>query len=437
MPYTIKAIHAHEILDSRGNPTVNVSVLLSGGITGSASVPSGASRGSHEAHELRDGDPKRYRGKGVLKACANASGPIAKALQGRDVRKQREIDRLMCELDGTKNKSKLGANAILGVSLAVARAAARVARLPLYAYLRHPFKLQFTNYKLPLPFMNFVNGGLHADTDLDLQEIMVIPIGQKLFRERVRAGAEIFHALGARLKKAGLDTDLGNEGGYAPRFGSTERALDFVVGAVADAGYVRGKDVALGLDIAAAEFYNAKTKRYIWKTDKLRLTADALANRYGAWLKKYPLMSIEDLFAEDDWPAWQKFTKKMIHYRLPATGHQPWIIGDDLFVTDTKRLEKGIKLGAANAILIKPNQIGTLSETIDAILLAQEHGYKVVISHRSGETCDTTIADLAVAVNADAIKTGSVARSERVAKYNRLIEIEEEIGAPPRPAAEE
>lgn len=430
MSYKIKTIHAHEILDSRANPTVNVSVLLSGGVMGIASVPSGASTGTHEAVELRDGNMRRYRGKGVERACANVNGPIAEALAGKDARKQREIDALMCRLDGTKHKSRLGANAILGVSLAVARAAAKAVRVPLYAYLRHPFRLELADYRLPIPMMNFVNGGLHADTDLDLQEIMVVPTGPRLTRERVRVGAEIFHALGARLKKAGLDTDLGNEGGYAPRFGSSERALDLVCEAIRAAGYTPGKDAGIALDVAASGLYQKKTKQYVWKTDKLRLTPAALADRYRAWFKKYPFFSIEDPFHEDDWSAWQKFTKQAVRER-------PWIIGDDLFVTNVERLKKGIKLGVANAILIKPNQIGTLSETIDAILLAKKHGYKVIVSHRSGETCDTTIADLAVAVNADAIKTGSVARSERVAKYNRLIEIEEEIGAPARPSPEE
>ncbi|MDP3985757.1 MAG: phosphopyruvate hydratase [bacterium] len=433
MPYKIKSIHAHEILDSRGSPTVHVSVLTSGGNIGSASVPSGASTGTHEALELRDGDKKRYRGKGVLKACANVNGPLAKLLVGHDVRAQRELDTSLIRRDGTKNKSRIGANAILGVSMAVAHAAAKATRLPLYSYLRHAFReLRYPNYRLPNTFMNFVNGGLHADTDLDVQEIMAIPLGDIPVRERIRIGAEVFHALGGLLRKEKLDTDLGNEGGYAPRFGSTERALTLFTEAIRLAGYVPGKDVALGLDTAASEIYDVKRKKYVWKTDGLTMTASQLAERYLRWLKAYPIYSIEDPFAEDDWASWVAWTKKMqkFHPAKPVKGQSnvPLVIGDDLYVTDVVRIKKGIRLGATNAVLIKPNQIGSLSETIDAITFAQAHGQKIVVSHRSGETCDTTIADLAVAVNADAIKTGSVARSERVAKYNRLIEIEEEVG---------
>lgn len=423
MSWKIKTIHAHEILDSRGNPTVQVSVLLRGGAMGTASVPSGASTGSHEALELRDNDPKRFGGKGVLKACANVNGTLAKLLHGKDSREQRLIDGLMIKCDGTINKSRLGANAILGVSLAVAHAAAREARLPFYAYLRKAFDLPYSDYRLPMTMMNFVNGGLHADTDLDIQEIKVIPIGASTLRERVRMTTEIFHAIAGVLKKRGLDTDLGDEGGYAPRFQGTENAFDCVVAGMKAAGYKPGTDVAIGIDVAANELYDAKKKQYVWKTDKVRGDASALMKRYEAWMKKYPLISIEDPFAEDDWAAWQAFTET----QKKKGKRSPWIIGDDFFATNSARLQKGITLGVANAVLVKLNQVGSLSETMDIILLAQEHDYRVVVSHRSGETCDTTIADLAVAVNADAIKTGSVARSERVAKYNRLMEIEEEM----------
>lgn len=428
MSHKIKSIHAHEILDSRGDPTVQVSVLADGGIMGTASVPSGASTGSHEARELRDGDMKRYRGKGVLKACANVNRVIARKVIGMDVCKQRALDAVMLKLDGTKNKSKLGANAILGVSLAVAHAGAKTTDFPLYRYLRMAYGLRLTAYRLPIPMMNFMNGGKHADTDLDIQEFMIIPMGQKLFREQIRVGSEIFHVLRDVLRAQGLDTDLGNEGGYAPRLGSNERALKLCVEAIKKAGYRPGVDAALGMDIAANESYDKKKKDYVWSADKKRFTVPALSKLFETWFKKYPLISIEDPFYEDDWEAWSAFTKKLSAFSFQRSAfREPWIVGDDLFVTNKERLAKGIKLGAANAVLIKVNQIGTLSETMDTIALAQKNKYAVIISHRSGETCDTTIADLAVAVNADGIKTGSVARSERSAKYNRLMEIEEEL----------
>ncbi len=428
MSCIIKSIKAHEILDSRGDPTVQVSVTLQNGAIGTASVPSGASTGSHEALELRDGDAKRYRGKGVLAACANVNRVIAKKITGMDATKNRTIDEVMIKLDGTKNKSKLGANAILGVSLACAHAAAKASNLPLYRYLRHAYKLQATSYKLPTPMLNFMNGGTHADTDLNIQEFMVIPTGQKLFREKVRVGSEIFHALGGVLHAEKLDTDLGNEGGYAPRLGSNERALTLFVSAIKKAGYRPGIDAALGMDIAASEVYDSRKKEYAWSADKKKFTAPQFSKLFESWFKKYPLISIEDPFAEDDWEAWTAFTRKIKDLRFKIKDATPWVIGDDLFVTSKERLAKGIKLGAANAVLIKVNQIGTLSETMDTIALAQKNKYAVIISHRSGETCDTTIADLAVAVNADAIKSGSVARSERSAKYNRLMEIELELG---------
>ncbi|MBI4280697.1 phosphopyruvate hydratase, partial [Candidatus Uhrbacteria bacterium] len=370
---------------------------------------------------------------GVLVACARVNGPIAKLLVGKDCRRQAEIDDLMIKGDGTAQKSRWGANAILGVSLAVARAAAVTLRLPLYSYFRHAFPaLRSRDYRLPLAFMNFVNGGRHADTDLDVQEIMIVPVGNRQFHERVRLGTEIFHALGLLLKKHRLDTDLGDEGGYAPRWGGTERALDLVMQAIRQARCRPAKDVKIGLDVAASELYDLKKKRYHWKGDRRSFSADQLGKRYLRWTQKYPLAFLEDPFAEEDWQAWQTFTKQAAAKKPPL-----WVMGDDLFVTNAKRLKKGISLGAANAIIIKPNQIGTLTETVEAIRLAQHHGYRVIVSHRSGETCDTTIADLAVASGADAIKTGSVARSERVAKYNRLMEIEEELRAPAKGIGEE
>lgn len=414
----IKAIHAHEILDSRGDPTVNVSVLLDDGTIGSASVPSGASTGSHEALELRDQDQKRYGGKGVLKACAHVNGTIAKLLRNKDSFDQRTIDTLMIELDGTPNKSKLGANAILGVSLACARASAKSKGVPLYRYLRSAFSLKQKDFRLPTPTMNILNGGAHAGWILDFQEFMIVP-QQKLFRERVRCGAEVFHALGTLLKKKGFSTLKGDEGGYAVPLPSNEDALKYMVQAIKDARYMPGKDVMLAIDPAVSELYDLKTKRYSLRVDKKELNSSQLITLWERWAKKYPLISLEDGLAEDDWDGWVLLTKKM--------GKTMVLVGDDFFVTNVERVRKGIALGAANAVLIKVNQIGSLSEAIDTILLAQKNGYKISVSHRSGETEDTTIADLAVAVNADFIKTGSLSRSERLAKYNRLMEIEEEL----------
>ena len=419
----IDMIHAHEILDSRGNPTLKVSVMLKDGTVGSASVPSGASTGIHEALELRDGDKKRYGGKGVLKAVANVNTKIAKILVGKNIFDQRAIDDSMRMLDGTMNKSRLGANAILGVSLACAHAGAKAKRMPLYRYVRWAFELDRTNttngtYKLPYPTMNILNGGRHADWAIDLQECMIIP-QQKKFRERLRCGVEVFHALADVLKKRGFSTQVGDEGGYAPKLKKNEDALKMILEAIRKADYVAGKDVLLGMDVASSEFYDEKTKRYVMHTDQRTLTAAQLIKMYETWIKKYPLSLIEDPMSQDDWENWVAATNVL--------GKKTTIVGDDFFVTNAERVKKGIEMGAANAVLIKVNQIGTLSETIDTILLAQQHGYKIVVSHRSGETEDTTIADLAVAVNAEHIKTGSLSRSERLAKYNRLLEIEEEL----------
>ncbi|HCC83330.1 TPA: phosphopyruvate hydratase [Candidatus Uhrbacteria bacterium] len=419
MKEKIEGIHAHEILDSRGNPTLNVTVTLKDGTRGSASVPSGASTGIHEALELRDGDPTRYRGLGVLKAVKNVNTKIAKVLKGTDVFDQRGIDDTMRILDGSVNKHKLGANAMLGVSLACVHAAAKRADLPLYEYLRQAFDLRYKGYRLPTPFMNVFNGGRHADTNLDMQEFIIIPHGFTRYSRKVQAGSEIFHALGDVLHADGLDTDVGNEGGYAPNVGKTESALEYLTKAVKKAGYKLGKEVGFGIDVAASEFFDEKKGIYVLKTDRRKLTGTEMIDLYELWMKKYPLLSVEDGLAEDAWEDWTELTKRL--------GKRMLLVGDDLFVTNVERVQRGIDEKVANAVLIKPNQIGTLSETIDTILLAQANGYKIVISHRSGETCDTTIADLAVAVNAEYIKSGAPSRSERLAKYNRLLEIEEEL----------
>lgn len=414
----IESIHAREILDSRGNPTVHVTVRLADGVCESASVPSGASTGIHEALELRDKDGKRYGGLGVLKAVKNVNTLIANALVGMSVFDQRKIDATMLALDGTENKSRLGANAILGVSLACARAAAASKKMPLYAYLREVFELSYKTYRMPVPTMNVLNGGAHAGWILDFQEFMIVPT-QKKFKERVRAGAEIFHALGGLLKKKGFSTLKGDEGGYAVPFKKNEEAFVMIMQAIKAAGYKAGKDVFLAMDPATSEFYNPKTKRYTLKVDKKSLTSQEMIKMWSAWVKKYPIISLEDGLEQDDWNHWIELTKQL--------GKKVALVGDDFFVTNSKRLAQGIEKHAANAVLIKLNQIGSLSETIDTILLAQSHKYKVSVSHRSGETSDTTIADLAVAVNADYIKTGSLSRSERLEKYNRLMEIEEEL----------
>ncbi len=417
----IKKITAREILDSRGDPTVEATVILDNGVSGVAAVPSGASTGEHEALELRDGG-QRYAGKGVLKAIKNIEIKIDKLLRGWEVDKQRQLDELMIKLDGTANKEKLGANAILGVSLACAKAAANNANQPLYKYLRQTYRLKYKDYHLPQPMFNVFNGGKHADTNLDFQEFMIMPLRPTGFKEKVRVGSEIFHQLANVLLAKGLDTDLGNEGGYAPNIGKSRWALKLILEAIKQAGYRAGKEVGLALDVAASELYQAKRKKYYLKTDRKKLTSLNLIKFYERWLKDYPIISIEDGLAEDDWENWQLLTKVL--------GGQIMLVGDDLFVTNIHRLKEGIERGVANAILIKLNQIGTLSETIDCIKLAQKNKYKVIISHRSGETTDTTIADLAVAVNADYIKAGSLARGERVCKYNRLMEIEQEVKSP-------
>ncbi|MBI4598817.1 phosphopyruvate hydratase [Candidatus Uhrbacteria bacterium] len=416
----IEAVHAHEILDSRGNPTLEVAVLLSDGTTGAASVPSGASTGIHEALELRDGDLKRYGGLGVLKAVWNVNKVIASVLVGMDAARPREIDAQLIALDGTPNKSRLGANAILGVSLACAHAAARHKRVPLYEYLRWAYDLKHTGYRLPFPTMNVMNGGAHAGWIIDFQEFMIVP-QQKKFRERVCCGSEVFHALGKLLKKKGFSTLVGDEGGYAVPLKKNEEAFKLIVQAIKDAGYAAGKDVVLAMDPAVSELYDAKKKTYALRLDRKTMTSAQMIAMWETWLKKYPIISLEDGLAEDDWDNWAELTRRV--------GKKVSLVGDDLFVTNSQRLQKGIHMKVANAILIKVNQIGTLTETIDAILLAQQFGYKVSVSHRSGETCDTTIADLAVAVNAEFIKTGSLSRGERTAKYNRLLEIEEELAA--------
>lgn len=415
----IESIHAHEILDSRGNPTINVTVLLQGGISGSASVPSGASTGIHEALELRDGDPKRYHGKGVRKAIKHIHTTIAPALIGMEVTRQREIDEIMVDLDGTVNKSRLGANAILGVSLACAHAAARSKKMPLYAYLRKAFDLPFSTYTLPIPTMNVLNGGAHAGWILDFQEFMIVP-KQAKFRERVRAGAEIFAELGMLLKKKGYSTLKGDEGGYAVALKRNEDAFTLIVEAIKKAGYLPGKNVFLAMDPAVSEIYQKKTKNYHLNVEGKTLTSTQMIDLWEAWLKKYPIISLEDGLDQDDWEGWIELTKRL--------GKKVTLVGDDFLVTNENRLARAIDQKAGNAILIKVNQIGTLSEAIDAIMLAKQYGWKISVSHRSGETEDTTIADLAVAVNADFIKTGSLSRSERLAKYNRLMEIEEELG---------
>lgn len=413
--YPIIDVHAREILDSRGNPTVEVDVWLEDGYFGQAAVPSGASTGQHEALELRDKDPKRYDGKGVKNAVKNVNEAIAPAILGLDSFNQAALDRALIELDGTETKSKLGANAILGVSMAVARAAAEAAGLPLYRYLGG------SNAKeLPRPMMNIINGGSHADNSVDFQEFMVMPLFGDTFAEALRCGAEVFHALKKLLKEAKLTTAVGDEGGFAPNFKSNEEALEFIIKAVKAAGYRPGNDVVICLDAASSEFYDSKKKKYVFsKSDNSAHSAEEMIELYQAWAQKYPICSIEDGLSEDDWAGWSKLTAAM--------GETMQLVGDDLYVTNTKRLARGIKEKSTNSILIKLNQIGTVTETLEAIEMAHKAGFTTVISHRSGETEDTFIADLAVATNAGQIKTGSASRSERIAKYNRLLRIEEEL----------
>ena len=409
----IADIHAREILDSRGNPTVEADVVLKSGALGRAAVPSGASTGSREALELRDGDRKRYGGKGVAKAVANVNGALRERLLGQDARDQSGVDRMMIELDGTDNKSNLGANAILAVSLACARAAAANDGVPLYRHLHtgDPFLL-------PVPMMNIINGGAHADNNIDLQEFMIIPVGAPSFSEALRCGAEVFHALKKVLQGMKLNTAVGDEGGFAPDLKSNEEALQVIMRGIEQAGYKAGTDVALGLDVASTEFN--KNGRYELESERASLTAAQFIEKLAGWVAKYPIITIEDGCGENDWDGWALLTKKL--------GKQIQLVGDDLFVTNTKILQQGISRGVANSILIKVNQIGTLTETLAAIALAKQAGYTAVISHRSGETEDAFIADLAVATGAGQIKTGSLSRSDRVAKYNQLLRIEEELG---------
>ena len=418
MNRAIKKIVAREIIDSRGNPTVEVDVVLEDGSLGRAAVPSGASTGVNEALELRDGDPKRYLGKGVSKAVANVNKVIAPKLVGHCACDQRGIDQLMLKLDGTPTKSKLGANAILGVSLAVAKAAAASFGLPLYRYIGGT-----NTYTLPVPMMNIINGGAHSDAPIAFQEFMIRPVGAKSFKEGLRCGAEVFHNLKKVLKARGLSTAVGDEGGFAPALDSIEDALECIIKAIKAAGYKPGKDVTIALDCASSEFYKNGRYDYTWKEGKKgakRTSAEQVKYLEGL-VKKYPIDSIEDGMAEGDWDGWVALTK--------AIGGKCQLVGDDLFVTNVKYLEKGIKLGAANSILIKVNQIGSLSETLDAIEMAHRAGYTSVTSHRSGETEDATIADIAVATNSGQIKTGSMSRTDRIAKYNQLLRIEEQLGA--------
>ncbi|MFV9510627.1 phosphopyruvate hydratase [Tepidibacillus sp. LV47] len=408
----ISDVYAREVLDSRGNPTVEVEVVLESGAMGRAIVPSGASTGAHEAVELRDGDKERYLGKGVLKAVENVNNIIAPEIIGMDALDQVGIDEYLIELDGTPNKSKLGANAILGVSMAVARAAADALGIPLYAYLGG-----FNAKTLPVPMMNILNGGKHADNNVDIQEFMVMPVGAENFREALRMGAEIFHNLKSVLKGKGLNTAVGDEGGFAPNLSSNEEAISTIIEAIEKAGYKPGEDVFIALDVASSEIY--KDGKYHLAGEGVVRTADEMIDFYEELLKKYPIISIEDGLAEDDWEGWKKLTERL--------GKKVQLVGDDLFVTNTERLSQGIEKGIANSILIKVNQIGTLTETFDAIEMAKRAGYTAVISHRSGETEDSTIADIAVAANAGQIKTGAPSRTDRVAKYNQLLRIEDEL----------
>ncbi|MFC1782591.1 phosphopyruvate hydratase [Planctomycetota bacterium] len=413
----IADVLAREVLDSRGNPTVEVDVILEDGSLGRAIVPSGASTGVHEAVELRDGDPKRYLGKGVLKAVNNVNKKIAPKVIGLDAREQEILDQVMIKLDGTPNKSKFGANAILGVSLAVAKAAADHCNLPLYRYLGG----NNANI-LPVPMMNILNGGKHADNNVDFQEFMIMPLGAKNFAQALRMGAETFHALKKVLAKKGYNTAVGDEGGFAPNLKSNEEALEVILQAIKAAGYQTGKQIGIALDPATSEMYDNTKKGYVFfkSAPKKKFSNTQMVHYWAGWCKKYPIVSIEDGLAEDDWAGWKKMNA--------SVGDKVQIVGDDLFVTNTKRLARGIKEGSANSILIKVNQIGTLTETFEAIRMAQRNGWTAVISHRSGETEDTTIADIAVASGAGQIKTGSLCRTDRICKYNQLLRIEEDLG---------
>jgi enolase len=412
----INGIHARQILDSRGNPTIEVDVITENGVVGRASVPSGASTGAHEAAELRDGDEKKYLGRGVLKAVYNVNTSLNDELTGKSVLDQAGIDRLMIQLDGTENKSNLGANAILGVSLAVARAGAIETSQPLYRYVGG-----VNASTLPVPMMNILNGGAHADNSVDIQEFMIMPIGTDTFADALRMGAEVFHNLKSVLKKKKLSTNVGDEGGFAPNLKSNEDALHAILEAIINAGYEPGRDIVLALDAAASEFYDAEKGKYIFKKSTgEELSPKQMTDFWSDWVNRYPIVSIEDGMAEDDWDGWKMLTEKV--------GKQIQLVGDDVFVTNVKRLARGIKDGIANSILVKVNQIGTLTETIHAVEMAHRHSYTSVMSHRSGETEDHYIADLAVALNTGQIKTGSVSRSDRISKYNQLLRIEEALG---------
>jgi len=413
----IVALHAREILDSRGNPTLEAEVVTQNGVFGRAAVPSGASTGKHEATELRDNDKGRYNGKGVLKACGHVNGIIFEELKGMSVFDQKGIDELMIRLDGTENKSRLGANAILAVSLAVAKAAAAESGMSLYRYVGG-----VNACTLPIPMMNILNGGAHADNRIDFQEFMVMPTGAGNFSEALRMGTEVFHTLKGVLKSKGLSTNVGDEGGFAPNLQSNEEAIEAVMEAIVKAGYKPGQDLFIAMDAASTEFYDEASGHYIFKkSNGAKLTSGQMVDFWENWCSKYPIISIEDGLAEDDWEGWKELTSRL--------GSKVQLVGDDLFVTNSKRLQQGIDSSTANSILVKVNQIGTLTETIQAVTLARENGYSAVMSHRSGETEDSTIADLAVALNTGQIKTGSASRSDRVAKYNQLLRIEEELAA--------
>jgi enolase len=429
MSTKIVKVHARQVIDSRGNPTVEADVLLDGGALGRAAVPSGASTGEHEALELRDGDKSKYLGKGALKAVANANNEIAKLISGLDAADQRALDHKMISLDGTPTKSRLGANAILAVSMAAARAATVALKQPLYRYLSR-YSTDTSANLLPCPMMNILNGGAHADSSVDFQEFMVMPVGAPKFSEGLRWGVEIFHALKTALKKRGYSTAVGDEGGFAPSCKSNEEAIQIVLEAIADAGYKPGEQVSIALDPAASEFYDKASGNYIFKkSDKSSYASFQMAAYWTNWAEKYPIISIEDGMAEDDWAGWKSLTQSI---GSKSSKKKIQLVGDDLFVTNTERLSRGINEGIANAILIKLNQIGTVTETIDAIELARKAGYNSIISHRSGETEDTFIADLAVATAAGQIKTGSASRTDRIAKYNQLLRIEEELGTAAR-----
>jgi enolase len=429
MSTNITRVIARQIIDSRGNPTVEADVYVGTGAKGRAAVPSGASTGEHEALELRDGDKSRYLGKGVLKAVANVNEEIARAVLGLDAGNQRALDKRMIELDGTPTKSRLGANAILAVSMAAARGAAAATNLTLYKYLAHYSSDTAANL-LPVPMMNILNGGAHADSSVDFQEFMVMPVGARSFSEALRWGVEVFHSLKVALKKHGYSTAVGDEGGFAPSCESNEEAIQIVLEAISAAGYKPGEQVSVALDPAASEFYDKATGKYVFKkSDKSAHSPEEMVEYWANWIDKYPIVSLEDGMAEDDWTGWRSLTQSV---GRKASKKRIQLVGDDLFVTNTSRLSRGIKEGIANAILIKLNQIGTVTETIDAIEMARKAGYNSIISHRSGETEDTFIADLAVATGAGQIKTGSASRTDRIAKYNQLLRIEEELGSAAR-----